>query len=84
MGFLCEAGTVWAYHGGSICFHTRVSAKNFKNLRSTLEGLRWHRAGQASLSSMVLGTPSSDDKDLLLITLAFPLQAHLVQELPAV
>lgn len=33
---------------------------------------------------MALGTPSSHHKELLLITLAFPLQARLVKELPAV
>lgn len=69
MGFLCEVEAVWVHPGGSTCTHTRVSAKNFKSLRSTLERLRCPRASQAGMGSMTLGTPSSDYKEQLLITL---------------
>lgn len=84
MGFLCEAGTVWVYHEESTCIHTRVSAKNTKSLSSTEERLRCPRGQPGRCDSMALGTPSSHYKELLLITLAFPPQARLVKELPAV
>lgn len=75
---------MWVNYEESTCIHSRVSAKNFKSLSSTRERLRCPRVSQAGVGSMALGTSSSDYKELLLITLAFPLQACLVKELPAV